>query len=301
MLRFTLPLMRLQTLLWVFLVAAGAALPWLVQDYLLHKEQFAAAPPSEPSAPPAEDRPSLFRRSLVFFRETIRDSGNGEFSLRNLATSQRSKAAADRVKPRLQVELAEKGLEIGNPVFMRIFKESLEFELWMQPEPGAEFVLFKTYKICRSSGELGPKLKEGDGQAPEGFYFVPPLRMNPDSKYHLAFDLGFPNTYDRHHKRTGSHLMVHGNCVSIGCFAMTDEGIEEIYTLAEAALRGGQKYFRVHVFPFRMSDERMDKEAEANAKWLDFWANLKEGYDYFEIVKQPPNVIVEDGEYRIGE
>jgi murein L,D-transpeptidase YafK len=297
---FITALMRPQILLWIFLVAAGAALPWLIQDHLQGKK--AADPqPSESADPEPEEGFSFAGRSVEFLRETFFGSGAGDALPEGLATSEQSRSAAERVMPLLAVALAEKGLEFGNPVFLRIYKEPLEFEVWMQPKPEDEFVLFKTYKICRSSGELGPKLKEGDGQAPEGFYFVGPRQMNPRSNYHLAFDLGFPNAYDRHHQRTGSHLMVHGNCVSIGCFAMTDEGIEEIYTLAETALRKGQRFFRVHVFPFRMSDERMDRETEAGAKWLDFWANLKEGYDYFEMVRRPPNVTVKDGKYWFGE
>ncbi|MCB1231000.1 MAG: murein L,D-transpeptidase [Verrucomicrobiae bacterium] len=211
--------------------------------------------------------------------------------------SDRSRKVASRIGPALETELAAKHLSLGQPIFIRIFKESDELELWMEPEPGANWVLFKTWPICEWSGELGPKLKEGDGQSPEGFYFVPPARMNPESRFHLSFDLGFPNEYDQFHKRTGSFLMVHGNCVSIGCYAMTDPGIEEIYTLAAAALDNGQEYFRVHAFPFRMTDDKMDTLKE-DAKWFEFWSNLKEGYDYFEFLHRPPNVTVSaDGKY----
>jgi len=123
------------------------------------------------------------------------------------------------------------------------------------------------------SGELGPKFKQGDGQSPEGFYFVKPGQMNPYSSYHLSFDLGYPNTYDRAHGRTGDYLMVHGDCVSIGCYAMTDAGIEEIYTLMGAALKGGQPFVRVHAFPFPMTEENL-KRHEGN-KNIEFWKNLK--------------------------
>ncbi|MCB1062945.1 MAG: murein L,D-transpeptidase [Verrucomicrobiae bacterium] len=211
--------------------------------------------------------------------------------------SDRSQAAAARVAPALETELAAKGLKPGLPVFLRIFKESSELEMWMEPEPGAHFIHFKTWPICSWSGELGPKLKEGDGQSPEGFYFVPPSRMNPESRFHLAFDLGFPNDYDKSQGRTGSYLMVHGNCVSIGCYAMTDPGIEEIYTLVAAALENGQPFFRVNAFPFRMTDEKMDTLKE-DAKWFEFWANLKEGYDYFEFLGRPPDASVVDGKYK---
>lgn len=195
-------------------------------------------------------------------------------------------------------------LPLGRPVYMRIFKEESELELWVGPEhdppekgaarPGP-FTLVKTYPICAWSGPLGPKLKEGDGRSPEGFYFVPPQAMNPNSSYHLSFNLGFPNAYDKAHGRTGSYLMVHGKCVSIGCYAMTDEGIEEIYAMADAAHKGGQRFFRVHIFPFRMTQARLAEHAEH--PWHEFWTNLKEGYDLFEVHKRPPNVRVEDKRY----
>ena len=189
-----------------------------------------------------------------------------------------------------------KGLRWGAPVFIRIFKEEKELELWV--DDGKVFKHFKTWPICKYSGKLGPKLKEGDQQAPEGFYFVPRSRMNPRSRFHLSFNLGYPNTYDRAHKRTGSALMVHGNCVSIGCYAMTNARIEEIYTLCDAALKGGQRFFRVHIFPFRMTEANMKRHAQS--KWIEEWYNLKQGYDWFEKSKRPPNVTVSVRRYLFG-
>lgn len=209
---------------------------------------------------------------------------------------ERAKAAADRVKPELERALKEKGLHFGDPVFLRAFKEENLLELWVRNRETKKYELFRTWPIARQSGVLGPKLAEGDGQVPEGFYFVPPAGMKPDSTFHLAFNIGYPNEYDQAHGRTGTFIMIHGNQVSIGCLAMTDPKIEEIYTLCDAALRGGQAYFRVHVFPFRMSTERMDKE-HAN-EWYGFWQELKQGYDYFEREKAPPEVSVENGRYR---
>jgi len=149
-----------------------------------------------------------------------------------------------------------------------------------------------------ASGKHGPKLGEGDGQVPEGFYHVAKAALKPDSTYHLAFDLGFPNAYDRHHGRTGSAIMVHGNECSIGCLAMTDPLIEEIYTLCDAALTNGQPFFRVHVFPFRMTATRMT--TAAGQPWEDFWKNLKQGYDHFEKSGTPPEVTVAADRYRFG-
>ena len=200
----------------------------------------------------------------------------------------RSVAVAQRVKPALVKAMAAKKLRWGAPVFIRIFKEEKQLELWV--DDGKQFQLFKTWAICKFSGKLGPKLREGDGQAPEGFYFVPRSRMNPRSRFHLSFNLGYPNAYDRARGRTGSALMVHGNCVSIGCYAMTDPRIEEIYSLCDAALQNGQRFFRVHCFPFRMTEANMKRYGKS--KWISEWGNLKEGYDWFEKTKRPPNVTV---------
>src|SRR5690606_1136783 len=134
---------------------------------------------------------------------------------------------------------------------------------------------FKAYEIARFSGNLGPKLKEGDRQAPEGFYQVRSEQLNPQSKFHLSFNLGFPNAYDQSHGRTGTYLMVHGDQVSTGCYAMTDARIEEIYTLVDAALKGGQSAVRVHCFPFRFTNSRLSQVSETH-RWRSFWENLKE-------------------------
>lgn len=203
--------------------------------------------------------------------------------------------AASKVRPSLEADLKAKGLVFGAPVFIRAFKEEDVLELFVRERETGKFVLFRTYPIAAASGTLGPKLAEGDGQVPEGFYFVPPSGMKPDSQFHLAFNIGYPNEYDRAHGRTGTFIMVHGNRVSIGCLAMTDAKIEEIYTLCAAAHQAGQPYFRVHIFPFRMTPERMKKAAsDANA---EFWKNLREGYDHFEKTKTPPDVTVVDGRY----
>lgn len=198
-----------------------------------------------------------------------------------------------RVPVTLEERLAARGFALGDPVFMRIFKEEAELELWLRR--GDRYELFRTYPVCKYSGGLGPKLREGDGQAPEGFYHVTRRQMNPHSQFHRSFNLGFPNAYDRAHGRTGSLLMVHGACVSAGCYAMTDHLIEEIYTLGEAALEQGQPFFRVHAFPFRMTAENLFRHS--GSRWLDFWLNLKEGHDYFEHHGLPPDSYAERGRY----
>ena len=186
--------------------------------------------------------------------------------------------------------LTIKGVKEGNPVFIRIFKAESELELWMQR--GERFTLVKTYPICAWSGTLGPKRKQGDKQAPEGFYSVSQGRLNPNSKYHLSFNLGYPNKFDRSYKRTGDYLMVHGECVSIGCYAMTNPGIEQIYGLVAAALKNGQPRVQVHVFPFRLTAANVDKATEVGSQWMPFWWNLKQGYDLFEATLIPPKVDV---------
>ena len=200
------------------------------------------------------------------------------------------------ISPRLAEELSTLDLELGSPIYIRIFKEELELELWVREDE--TFTLFRTYPVNYYGGEgLGPKLAEGDHRAPEGFYSVKPAQMNPYSHYHLAFNLGFPNAWDKAHKRTGSNIMVHGDTLSVGCFAMTDSLIEEIYVLADAALRKGQPAFDVHVFPFRMTQENMDRFR--NSEHIAFWQELRPGYDLFEARGFiPPKVKIEKGVYK---
>lgn len=185
----------------------------------------------------------------------------------------------------------------GSQAFVRIFKQEGQLELWLKRE--GRYALYKSFPICKWSGKLGPKVKEGDYQSPEGFYSVTTRQLNPNSAYHLAFNVGFPNAYDRQHGRTGSALMVHGDCVSVGCFAMTNKGIEEIYSWIEAALRGGQREVPVHIFPFRMTRTAIAREAGGTlfaslfhaapqTGLRGFWDNLKEGYDLFEKTGEPP-------------
>lgn len=188
------------------------------------------------------------------------------------------------VTPSLETKLLQQGFALGQPIFIRIFKESEELEVWLKN--GATYALFKTYPICAYSGALGPKLKEGDKQAPEGFYSVNRANMKPDSRYHLAFNISFPNAYDQKLGRTGSYLMVHGNCISTGCYAMTDKQIEEIYLLADAALAQGQSAFAVHIFPFRLTEANLARYAQS--EWFGFWNMLQHGYDDFEQHHLPP-------------
>lgn len=188
----------------------------------------------------------------------------------------------------LEARLAEKGLKRGDPVFIRIFKTDMELELWMQR--GDRFVHFATYPICYYSGQLGPKLRTGDKQSPEGFYSVTKGQLNPNSRWFRSFNVGFPNAFDQAHGRTGSYLMVHGGCSSIGCYAMTNPVITEIWELTTAALDHGQSSFGVHIFPFRLTEARLT--AYADSPWIDFWRDMKAGYDLFEASHIPPQISV---------
>ena len=186
----------------------------------------------------------------------------------------------------LDRRLTSRGLKLGVPVFIRIFKREFELELWMKRD--GRFHLFATYPICKWSGRLGPKIKHGDRQSPEGFYTVSAGAMNPASRWHRSFNLGFPNAYDRQHRRTGAYLMVHGGCSSIGCYAVTDDAIDEIWKLVTAAHQAGQRRFHVHVYPFRMT--AVNLFLYADPRWQSFWHDLKNGHDAFEKTRLPPKI-----------
>lgn len=193
----------------------------------------------------------------------------------------------------LEQRLAAAGAKLGDPIVMRIFKREFELEIWMRK--GTRYQRFATYPICRWSGRLGPKLKTGDRQAPEGFYAVGTASLNPNSRWHRSFNLGFPNVFDRAHGRTGSFLMVHGGCSSVGCYAMTDAVVDEIWRIVTAALSGGQRRFQVQAFPFRMTAENL--AAQQRHPWYSFWRSLKVGSDLFEATGVPPRVLVCNGGY----
>jgi len=222
------------------------------------------------------------------------------------AKSAVSRAAVKKTTPKLTKDLTAKGFTLGDAVFMRIIKSPAPaagtlkggtLEVYLQ-KPEGRFEHYKTYDICAASGTQGPKTKTGDQQSPEGFYYLNAARFNPWSSYHLSLNLGYPNTYDRARGYTGDYLMIHGNCVSIGCYAMTDKGIDEIYTLSQAALQNGQTIIRVHSFPFPMSEANL--ATKKDNPHYEFWQNLKQGWDWFEDGGVPPNVTVTDKTYVFG-
>jgi murein L,D-transpeptidase YafK len=195
---------------------------------------------------------------------------------------------------RLIADLESRDMAKRSPILVRIFKEESELEVWKVDNTGL-FSLLRTYPICRWSGDLGPKFQQGDRQAPEGFYTITPGLMNPNSSNYLAINTGFPNIYDQVNGRTGQFLMIHGDCSSAGCYAMTDEQIGEIYALAREAFFGGQKSFQVQAYPFRMTPLNMARHR--NSPHMAFWRMLKEGSAHFEVTRQEPKVDVCDRHY----
>lgn len=325
--------MFLRTGISIVLVCLGAAAPWLVQDWLNVKSDQeragrlysavdgfkskvagnSAVADEKPkvSAPAGRGDTSSGIPRYPVATTTVRllqglfppspgGSSTGGFAMLNASkvpTTSRSLSIMENTRSRLDAGLKRIDLKVGDPVFLRLFKEERELEVWMRPEGERSYTLFKVYRMSDVEGKIGPKIREGDGQAPEGFYYVSPSRFIPDTQHHLGLDLGYPNDYDKYHGRTGGNLMIHGGSRAAGAFAIPKKGMEEVYTLAAAAVTNGQRFFRVNVFPFRMDDKRMDSEFKRNSKWLDFWINLKEGYDFFENAHFPPDVALSGGDY----
>ncbi len=199
-------------------------------------------------------------------------------------------------QPRVEQKLAAKGFQLGQPIFIRIFKMSGTLEVWIQKNN--RFQHFTSYHICNYSGYPGPKLYEGDWQSPEGFYTVNAEQLNPQSRYHLSFNIGYPNDFDIAKNRTGSAIMVHGNCSSQGCYAMGNKQIEEIYLLAHYALAYGQERFSIHIFPFKLTDHRLAKYQ--SSPWYEFWKNMQPGFTAFEQSRQVPLITSVNGRYVVN-
>src|SRR6202012_6121591 len=235
----------------------------------------------------------LIRRSLIRALMTsaavsagalLAGCNSDEMGLATLATNAK---ANQPVPPKLVAAMVEKNMDLQSPILVRLFKQEAELEVWKQDRTG-RFALLKTYPICRWSGDLGPKVREGDRQAPEGFYAITPTQMNPTSAYYLSLNTGYPNAYDRSLGHTGSELMVHGDCSSRGCYAMTDEQIAEIYSLGRESFFGGQKAFQFQAYPFHMT--AMNLARHRNSPHMAFWKMIKEGNDHFEVTHQEPKV-----------
>lgn len=210
-------------------------------------------------------------------------------SLESIDISKVSNKVEYQLSGKIVEDMRKKGMARNSPIMLRIVKEEGELEIW-KARSDQRFEKLVGYKICAWSGRLGPKVKEGDRQAPEGFYELSQANLNPNSKYYLAINTGFPNAYDRANGRYGTNLMIHGACSSSGCYSMTDEQVLEIYALARDAFRGGQKTIQLQALPFRMTAENMARHRMS--PHYDFWKMLKTGYDNFEVTKRPPEVAV---------
>ncbi|MCB5174328.1 L,D-transpeptidase family protein [Microvirga lenta] len=225
--------------------------------------------------------------SLTLALAACQDDGFSRSSTRHLQP----------IPPAAMALMASKGMSKSDPILIRAYKKESEMEVWKRGSDG-RYALLKTYPICRWSGQLGPKTKEGDRQVPEGFYTVSPAQMNPNSAYYLSFDTGYPNAYDRQFGRTGGDIMVHGSCTSRGCFAMTDQNVAEIYAIAREAFASGQRAFQFQSYPFRMTPKNLAQHRlDPN---IGFWKNLKEGSDYFEVTKDEPRIAVAGGRYQFN-
>lgn len=199
-------------------------------------------------------------------------------------------------KDKIANDLASQQLSVGDDVLIRVFKFDKSLQVWMRPSGTDEpFRVIKDYAVCKYSGTLGPKERVGDKQAPEGFYEITADNLNYQSRYHLSMDIGYPNTFDQSLGRTGSLIMIHGSCDSVGCFAMGNAQIEEIFYLVEQALQSGQSAVQVHVFPFHF--DASQSAIILQSEWLNFWQNIRQGYERFNATKQPLNISVNSGKY----
>ncbi|WP_029710190.1 hypothetical protein [Rhizobium favelukesii] len=212
--------------------------------------------------------------------------------------------ASHDIPSKLVASMRAKGMKPESPVLVRIFKMESELEVWKVDGSG-KYALLKVYPMCRWSGKLGPKTKTGDRQAPEGFYSVSIGGLNPKSQFYLSFNLGYPNRLEAALGYSGEALMVHGACSSSGCFAVTDQGVGEIYAVAEKALKGGRQAFQVQAYPFRMTPQNLATHRDDPN--FAFWKTLKQGYDIFEVRRHEPKVAacgrkyVFDAEFKDGD
>lgn len=275
-------------------------------------DQTAALPPQNFVAPLPPSRPREFGGARLDFVAPLPPVRPAELARTPEAApaptiTPASLPATDPASPSVSPE--DGGLRMGSAAFVRIFKQEGQLELWLKRD--GRYALYRTYPVCKWSGQLGPKLKQGDYQSPEGFYSVSARQLNPHSHYHLAFNVGFPNAFDRQNGRTGGAVMVHGDCKSVGCFAMTDKGIDEIYRFVAAAINAGQREVPVHIFPFRLTDAALAKETTGDwttlwsapsrhQTWSAFWRNLKDGYDLFEQTGEPPTAYACGDHYAFG-
>lgn len=212
----------------------------------------------------------------------------------------------DRLSDSLRVQFEKQKITWPpSHMYVRSFKYDRQLELWVKGRVGEPYKLFKTYRVCMQSGSMGPKRMEGDYQVPEGFYHI--NDFNPNSMYHLSLGLNYPNASDRilsDSLMPGSNIYIHGNCVSTGCIAIGDEPMEELFYIASVVKGQGQEFIPVHVFPVnykvRKSIEYLNAVVSKSPSLAHFSSNIRPVYDYFEVRKQLPLIMVNGkGEYVI--
>jgi len=213
---------------------------------------------------------------------------------------ERVRTAYDQKWDALKKELSAAAIKSPFKLYITAYKSEGKLEVWLQAAAQKKYQLFKTYNFCASSGTLGPKVKEGDRQTPEGFYYV--NAFNPMSNFYLSLGVDYPNSVDLRRsgkEKPGSDIYIHGNCVTIGCIPLTDEKIKEVYVLAVEAKNSGQQQIPVNIFPFKMTDGNLKKYVVQYPKQTTFWQNLQQGYAYFEKHKTLPAVSQVKGSYVI--
>jgi len=214
----------------------------------------------------------------------------------DLPDSKRASTARTAIWPKLQKELSEQGFDKNYRLYIRVFKQLDQLEIWAKK--GNKYEIFKRYNVCYYSGGLGTKMSKGDGKSPEGFYNIGAKQLNPVSNYHLSINIGYPNKLEKLKGCTGDAIMIHGSCASIGCYAMTNPTIEEIYTLVYKALEAGQQNISLAIFPFRMDDSHMKNFT--TSPYYSFWKTMQPGYELFEKNHTPPTVSVGNKQYVFG-
>src|SRR6267154_2451694 len=240
----------------------------------------------------------------LFFLVTISAFSQSPKSFRDLQYRYpRVRIAAREKDEVLRQRFKEKDLAYPpKAMLLRAFKQEGILELWAAETEDKPYVLVHEYRICTSSGTLGPKRRFGDEQVPEGFYELD--WFNPQSNFFLSLHISYPNASDRilgSHKNPGGDIFLHGNCASIGCIPITDDGIKEVYWLAVQVHNRDQQHLPIQIFPARLTDEGLKALATAHSHQealIAFWSNLKEGYDFFEKNHRLPRVKTRaDGAY----
>lgn len=237
--------------------------------------------------------------SLFSFRANF-DNNFKSSQLKN----KRVKTAYDKKWASLQTQLEAKKIDKTNfELYFRIFKLEKEFEVWVKNKKDDKYTLLKNISICASSGDLGPKRKQGDYQVPEGFYEI--ATFNPNSSYHLAMKINYPNQSDKLKKTAadaGGDIMIHGNCVTIGCIPLQNDPVEEVYVLATEA-KNKNNAINIAIYPCRFNEKNKQLLTKNYSEEKNkFWETLKKPYSYFDKNNTLPKITIsKTGDYIFNE